>query len=487
MNILLIATEVEPLAKSGGLADVTSYLPREWNIQGHNSIIVMPKYSFIDFSQLNLQNTFLSIPVPMGFITEYAALWKCNLPFSDVVIYLLEHDEYFNRNGIYGDPIEFQDNDKRFTFLSRAAFEVAKAIDFTPDIIHAHDYHTAPAMAFLKIYYKQEERFAKTAGVFTIHNLAFQGKFNPFRVMDFTGFGMKEFYPGSWFECDGDVNFMKIGIMFADKITTVSPTYSNEIRMPYYSEGMQEPLNARGTDLIGVLNGVNYGEWSPENDIFLYHKYSSSDFHSKYENKKALLNEFGIYNDIDIPLLGMVSRLSEQKGIDIIQHKLTNFVENNRVRFVLLGSGEKYYTDFFYYLRERFPNKVMITIGYNTALSHKIFASSDFMLIPSRFEPCGLTQMYALKYGTIPIVRHTGGLADTVFEYLPEQSTGNGLVFNNYNADDFEFALNRALSLYNHHPHWNTIRNNAMNSNYSSYRSAENYIQVFEWALEKIR
>ncbi len=485
MNIILITTELEPLAKSGGLADVTSYLPREWEKQGHNPIIIMPKYGFIDFSHLNLQNTLKSIPVPMGLVTEYAGLWKCKLPYSNVDIYLLENEEYFFRNGIYGDPNEFQDNDKRFTFLSRAAFEVAKAIDFTPDIIQAHDYHTAPSLAFLKIFYKNDPRFAKTAGIFTIHNLAFQGKFNPFRFMDFSGFGMKEFYLGSWFESDNMVNFMKIGIMFADKITTVSPTYSNEIRMPYYSEGMQEPLNIRGNDLIGILNGVNYDEWNPINDNYLSLKYSQNDFHSKFENKKSLLNDFGIHNDLDIPLIGMVTRLSEQKGIDIIQQSLINYLENNKIRFVILGSGDKYYTDFFYYLRDRFPNNAIINIGYNTPLSHKIFASSDFMLIPSRFEPCGLTQMYALKYGTIPIVRHTGGLADTVFEYIPEQSLGNGIVFNNYSADDFEFALNRALSIYNHHPHWNNIRSNAMNSNYSSYKSAESYIQIFHWALEK--
>jgi starch synthase len=486
MNIILIATEVEPLAKSGGLADVTSYLPREWEKQGHNTIIVMPKYSFIDFTYLNLQNTLLSIAVPMGFSIEYAGLWKCKLPYSNVDIFLIDHEEYFNRNGIYGDPTEFQDNDKRFTFLSRAVFEVAKAIDFTPDIIHAHDYHTALSLAFLKLFYQKEYRFSKTAGVFTIHNLAYQGKFNPYRVMDFTGIGMKEFYPGSWYENDGVVNFMKIGIMFADKITTVSPTYSNEIRMPYYSEGLQDFLNLRGNDLIGILNGVNYDEWNPEIDQYLNFKYYKNDFHSKYENKKSLLNENGIYNDLDIPLLGIVSRLTEQKGIDIIQKTLSNYIEYNKVRLVLLGSGDKYYTDFFYYLKDKFPNKVIIHIGYNTSFSHKIFASSDFMLIPSRFEPCGLTQMYALKYGTIPIVRHTGGLADTVFEYKPENSSGNGLVFNNYSSDDFEYALNRALSIYNHQPHWSKIRINAMNSNYSSYKSAENYIQIFQWALEKV-
>jgi len=489
MNILLVTTEVEPFAKSGGLADVTSYLTKEWDDQGHNPIIVMPKYGFIDFQKYNINPSFVTLAVPMGLIEEYATFWIGTLPGSKVPVYFIEHNDYFNRTGIYGDSFEYSDNDRRFIFLARAIFELAKAIDFTPDIIHAHDYHTAFAMPFLKIYYKNQKRFAKTAGVFTIHNLAYQGKFNPFKSMELSGFGMKEFYPGSWFEKDGEVNFMKIGIMFADKITTVSPTYSQEIRMAYYSEGLQQTLLERSPDLIGVLNGVYYSDWNPETDNLITQNYSANNLKSKLENKYKLLEKFGLnkeVDDFDIPLVGMVTRLTEQKGLDIIKYKLEQFVAKNKVRFCLLGSGDTFYIDLFRYLQSKYPKNILVHIGYNNELSHKIYAASDFFLVPSRFEPCGLTQMYALKYASIPIVRATGGLADTIFEYDNVSKKGNGFVFLHYNSDDFEFALNRALELYKDKKGFEQVRKNAMEADYSSSKSASNYIQIFNWALEKV-
>lgn len=488
MNIILSSMEVSPYAKTGGLADVCNYLPKEWKKMGHNVIVVLPKYKFIDLNRYNFSNTGIVVPVPVANHIENALLWKGLLPDSDVEVFLVEYDQYFNRDHIYGDGSEYMDNDRRFIFFSRAIFHVAKVLNFTPDIIHSNDYHLAPAMAMLKLFYRFEPMFSKTAGVFTIHNLAYQGKFNQYRVMEYLGISIDNFYKDSWFEYDGVVNFMKTGIMFADKITTVSPNYSNEIRLPYYGEGMNTFLNQRSYDLIGILNGVDYDEWNPEIDDLIYSKYNQDDFSGKNINKIELFKYFGLNpeNNTHLPLLGMVTRLTEQKGIDIIREPLERLLEKRQIKFAILGSGQNYYIDFFNYLKHRYPDEVITYIGYDNTLSHKIIAASDFFVMPSRFEPCGLTQMYSLKYGTLPIVRSTGGLADTVQEYNYNYHSGNGIVFNNFVSDDFEFAVNRAISLYYQSEHFNNARKNAIQKDYSSYSSALKYIDVFKWAKEKV-
>lgn len=489
MKIIIATAEATPFAKAGGLADIAAALPIEWKKFGQEPIIIMPKYKQIDVFEYGFKPTDLTLYVPVNNWTEFARLWYGTLPDSDVPVYLIENNDYFNRHGIYGDPIEYADNDRRFIFLSRAVFEAAKALNFTPDIIHSHDFHTAFSMAFLKSQYRYDHRFISTAGVMTIHNLAYQGWFNPERAMNFANFGMKEFYPGSWFEHNGSVNAMKTGIMFADKITTVSPTYAKEIRDSYYSEGLHGVLNHRGADLVGILNGVYYKDWSPEKDNLIYTTYSTDDMYGKTYNKHTFLRENGLTDDddLDMPLFGMVTRLAEQKGIDLLMYKLESYLENNDFRLVILGSGERKYEDYFRYIQWKYPKKTLINIGYNNTLSHRIIACSDFLLIPSRFEPCGLTQLYAMKYGTIPIARATGGLADTVREYIPETTKGNGFVFWNYNADDFAFSIRRALSYYNLDPHWEIIRKNAMSQNFSSSSSAFKYLEVFKWALDKVR
>lgn len=485
MNILVVAAEVEPYAKSGGLADVTATLPREWHRYGQNPIIIMPKYGFINVERWGFRPTGLTLIVPMGYWTEYAHLWYGTLPDSDVPVYLIEHNGYFDRSGIYGDPHEYGDNNRRFIFLARAAFEAAKALDFTPDVVHAHDFHAAFAMAFLKTHYRHEQRFASAAAVYTIHNLAYQGRYDALSTMEYAGFGMKDFYPGSWFEFYNSVNFMKVGIMFADKITTVSPTYSYEVRFPYFGEGLDGVLNHRGADLIGILNGVYYNEWNPETDNSIYHSYNQDQLYIKRDIKIRFLLENGFheYDNLDMPLIGMVTRLAEQKGIDLVMDMLEPYLSEGRFRFALLGSGDKHYEDFFHYIKWKYPKNSLIHLGYSTQISHRMIAASDFFLMPSRFEPCGLTQMYSMKYGTIPIVRQTGGLADTVNEYNPNTAEGTGFSFMQYNSDDMAFAIRRALSIYGNEPHWDIIRRNAMSQDFSSGKSALEYLKVFNWAL----
>ncbi len=489
MNILLATAETAPFAKAGGLADIAQSLPAEWEKHGQNPIIVMPKYGDMDIHKFGFKPTGLVLNVPMSWWTEYGYLWEGTLPDSNVPVFLIENSDYFNRNGIYGYPDEFPDNDRRYIFFSRAVFEATKAINFTPDIIHAHDFHTAFTMAFLKSHYRNDPRFSKTAGVYTIHNLAYQGWFDPQRAMELSGFGMSQYYPGSWFEHLGKVNAMKVGIMFADKITTVSPHYANEIRQPYFSEGMQNPLNQRGGDLIGVLNGVLYSEWSPENDDYIYFRYGINSLDVKRQNKLTYLHEHGLSekDNLDLPLVGMVTRLAEQKGIDLLTWRLEEFLARNEFRFTILGSGESRYVDYFKYLEWKYPGLALVHIGYNNHLSHRILASSDYLLMPSRFEPCGLTQMYALKYGTIPVVRLTGGLVDTVHEYDYATGKGTGFSFFQYNAEDLSYALRRAMSIYGREPHWDILRTNAMAQDHSASRSALEYLKVFNWALEKVR
>lgn len=487
MKILVTAAEVAPYAKVGGLADMTAALPKAWRWAGHEVIVLLPLYGTIDTEAYGLTKTDHVIGVPFGGWTEYAALWEGTLPDSDVAVYFLDSHEYYGRPGIYGYHEGFQDNDRRFMFLCRATFEVARALNFQPDVIHAHDYHTAMTMPMLHVHYKADPLFANTAGVFTIHNMAYQGMFDPQRVLEFGEFGMKEFYTGSWFEHENVVNAMKAGILFADKVTTVSPTYAQEIRWTPEGMGLQGALQMRGADLIGVLNGIDETEWHPSVDKYLTVPYDVNTVDKKEINKQALLTEFGIAVDDpsrDLPLVGMVTRLTEQKGITLLQDCLEQFIAQQRMRFVMLGSGEKRFEDFFRYLAQQYPQLVLLGMGYNNELSHRIQGASDFYLMPSKFEPCGLTQMFALTYGTIPIVRATGGLADTVQHYDPVTFTGNGIRFNRFTSEDCANAIHEALRLYRREPHWTHLRKNAMSADHSATRSAREYIDVFTWAQE---
>ena len=489
MNIVVVAAELAPFAKAGGLADMVRALPVEWSKFGHSPVVFLPKYKGIDVDYWNFKPTGLKLNVPMNYWTEYGSLWEGRIPDSDVPVYLVENNDYFDRYGIYGNPEEYADNYRRFIFFNRAVFEAIYALNLKPDIIHSHDYHTALMAAFLKSYFIHNQRFKYTASVFTIHNLAYQGKFQPELILPYMNIPFEEYYPGSWFEHHGIVNLMKTGIMFADKITTVSPTYANEIKTEFFGEGLNEVLKHRAADLIGILNGVYYEEWSPENDQYLKIKYDLNNLASKRINKIHFLEEKSVQQEDnpDIPLFGMVTRLAEQKGIDILMQILEPLITEGKIRFALLGNGEHRYENYFNYLASKYPRNALIYIGYNTELSHKIIAASDYLLMPSRFEPCGLTQMYALRYGTIPIVHQVGGLADTVFEYNYEQKTGNGFTFYHYDSSDFHYAIMRALDIYQQNEHWLQIRQNAMRADYSSMKTAAEYLKTFNWALEKVR
>ncbi len=489
MNILLTSAEVFPFAKVGGLGDVCGALPKDWEQLGHNVVIVMPKYANIDVHKWNLQRTDMIVPVPIDWWTEYARLWKGTLPGTNVPVYFLENADYFDRWGIYGNPDGFGDNDRRFIFLCRAVFETAKVLNFRPDVIFANDYHTAFTMPMLKIHYRMTEFFGRTAGVYAIHNMVFQGQFDPRRAMPFAGFGMNEFYQGSWFESHGVVNSMQIGIFFADKITTVSPRYAAEVRYTKEGYGLQSIINARSGDFIGILNGVDYTVWNPEVDDKIYAPYSVNQLDGKMTNKYRFLKDWGVDESEmqeDMPIIGMVTRLTDQKGIPLVQNALESILQNYPVRFALLGSGADQYENYFRSIRQKYGNRALVYIGYNDNLSHRVEAASDIYLMPSLFEPCGLNQMYSLKYGTVPVVRSVGGLADTISEYDKYSGEGNGFVFDDYNAGEMGYALHRAIETYFQKDHWLRLVKNGMMANHSSLLCAQRYIDVFYWAQEKI-
>jgi starch synthase len=491
MNILVGAAELAPFVKVGGLADVVAALAREWSALGHRVLVVVPKYRAIDVATYGIQPTEHIVAVPMGWWKEYARLWVGTLPRSSAQVCLLENGDYYDRQGIYGDPEGYPDNDRRYLFLSRALFEVADVLGFSPDVVHAHDYHTALAMPLLKLFYRGHPRFAATAGVLTIHNIAFQGLAEPARLLPLIGIPWREFYPGSPWEYHGAVNILKVGILYADKIATVSPTYAWEIRTTPLGEGLQGVLNVRGADLVGILNGVDETEWNPEQDRSIFVPYSADFLEGKQLNKRRLLEEWAGLSTAEaqqqVPLLGMVSRLTEQKGIDLLCHALEGIVAQLGVRFALLGSGAARYEDFFRYLASRYSRQVFAQFGYNEALAHKIIAAADYLLMPSRFEPCGLTQLYALRYGTIPIVRAVGGLRDTVRQYEPATGEGWGFLLEAYTPEALRGAVEYALHFYGLEPHWSRMRRNAMACDFSARRSAEQYLQLFQWARERMR
>jgi starch synthase len=488
MNILLTAAEVFPFAKTGGLGDVCGSLPKEWEKLDHNCIVIMPKYGNIDVNKWNIQRTDIIVSVPMDYWTEYARLWRGTIPGSNVQIYFLENADYYDRQGIYGNPEGFADNDRRFIFLCRAVFEAANILDFTPDVIMANDWHTAFTMPMLRIRYRFTSRFARTAGVYAIHNMAFQGYMSP-NVLPLAGISRNEFYQGSWFESYGVVNAMKVAVMFADKIVTVSPNYANEIRYTEAGYGMQAIMNDRAPDFIGILNGIDENEWNPEIDPRIYSPYSRENLDGKLFNKYRYLSDWGLSESQmkdDMPMIGMVTRLTDQKGIVLVEQSLERILANYPVRFTILGSGAERYENYFRYIGAKYGHRALVHIGYNDDLAHKIEASSDMFLMPSLFEPCGLNQMYSLKYGTVPVVRGVGGLADTVHEYNYSTGQGNGFVFYDYDQSDMGWAIHRAISSYFDKPNWLRIIKNGMSENNSATQSAERYIEVFTWAQEKI-
>jgi len=478
LKICFVASEIVPFAKTGGLADVMGALGKYLDQDGYDIKMVMPFYSSIETSNydFHLVEHMHSMELWMGTRRVHFSVLTTKLPGTSVSVYFIHCPELFNRWSIYTNDT---DEYLRFAMLSRAALEIFQLMGWSPDIIHANDWQTALIPVYLKTIYAWDKLFQQTKTVLTIHNIGYQGDFDAGIINDL---GLADYY--QFFDAAdlyyGRLNFLKSGVTHADKITTVSENYAKEIQTDYYGDGLQKILRNRKKDLVGILNGVDYEEWHPKTDPYIEKNYSSQSLSGKAVNKKLILEEMGLGYDKSVPLLGMVTRLTEQKGIDLFFEALPPILQERDVQFIVLGSGEARYEYFFGQTQHDFPERFVFYRGYNYKLSHMIEAGADIFVMPSRYEPCGLNQIYSLKYGTVPIVRKTGGLADTVDLYDWESQKGTGFVFEDYSPAGLSWALNYAIDTFAHRKSWNKLMRNGMKLDFSWKKQVKPYIRLYK-------
>jgi len=466
MNILFAASEAVPFAASGGLADVVGSLPKYINANGNKCSVVMPLYSSIS-KELRSGMTFINnITVDVSWRKQYCGIFKSSA--NGIDYYFIDNEYYFARDGLYG----FYDDCERFVFFDRAVLEMLRCIDFKPDIIHCHDWQTALIPVYYNIYYKYQQGFDGIKTVFTIHNIEYQGRYGREVLGELMGIPQ---YNINLLEYDGYINMMKGAFETADYITTVSPSYAWEILDPWYAHSLDRILVTKQYKLKGILNGIDYDLYNPQNDENIAESFSADDISGKAVCKKSLLSECGLA-DGDEPVIGIVTRFVNHKGIDLIRCVFEEIVRMG-IKFVVLGSGEKIYEDFFREMSARYPDRVSVTLGFVPELSHRIYAGADMFLMPSQSEPCGLAQMISMRYGTIPIVRETGGLRDSVHDN--GGVNGNGFTFKTYNANDMLNAVKRAKNDYDNKNVWNALVKRAMKCNYSWSASAEVYTKLY--------
>lgn len=477
LKICFATAEFAPFAKTGGLADVSAALPAYLHDRGHDVRVLMPLYSSIRREHLeiqpvaNLQNLSLTVgPWDIEYSIDMATL-----PANGLRIYLLRCPALYDRPGIYSSE---PDEHLRFIFLSRAAIEMCQHMHFAPDIFHCNDWHTSLVPLFLRTIYSWDSLFASTHSVMTIHNIGYQGVFPASIIGDLNLYGGENFLHQDDLS-QGRINFLKTGVLLADVLTTVSPTYAREIQSPEHGMGLDGYLRARSGALVGILNGVDYDEWNPETDELIPQNFTSSDLDGKRVCKLELMRELGLSGGADQPLIGFVSRLVGQKGIDLMARVLPGLMARHNFSLALLGSGEPHFELFFQSLQRAAPDRVSFFRGYNNTLAHWIEAGSDMFLMPSIYEPCGLNQLYSLKYGTIPIVRQTGGLADSVQLVNPAAGTGTGILFRDYDESGLNWAISRALELYEDQPLWRKIMENGMAMDFSWKQQGEKYVNLF--------
>jgi starch synthase len=478
LNILIMAAEMVPFAKTGGLADVVGALPKALHAQGHDVRVALPRYGRIDPQRFGMQPVFDGYPVPMDDRRVEAQLLRATAP-GGVLVYFVDNEQYYARDGIY----MYEDDADRFIFFCRAVLEGLRHLDWRPDVIHCHDWHTALVPNWLKTVYRDDPFFAGTACVFTIHNLAYQGIFGH-RVLEIAG--VNEFD----FEAHPDlphlneaVDFMGRGIYYADIVTTVSQTYAAEILTPERGEQLDPLLRERQDRLYGVLNGIDTELNNPATDPYLAAHYTVADLQGKQICKADLQREAGLAQHPTTPVIGIISRLADQKGFDLIDQIIEPLVRDHDVQLVILGTGEQRYHERLTNLRVRYPQRVALFLTFRAALAQKIYAGADLFLMPSRFEPCGLGQMIALRYGTIPVVRSTGGLADTVQDYNPQTLAGNGFAFQPYEALALYGALVRALEHYRDAATWQRLIQHAMAADHSWDASARRYVELYRLGI----
>ncbi len=475
MNVLVASSEIAPYAKTGGLGDVMSSLPRARARLGVDVSLVMPAYASVVNGgySFDVQDLHVSVPISKGH--ETTELLKSRTA-DGIPIYFVRSDRYYDREYLYGTPDgDYPDNARRFTFFSRAILELANLLK--PSIIHANDWQSSMALAFLRAQPERYPQLASTRTVLTVHNLGYQGRFRaaewPILNLD-----SKLFTPGH-LEFYGDINFLKGGIVFADGITTVSPTYAEEIKSAEQGFGLEGVFQERSSRLFGILNGVDYRVWNPATDAMIAANYDATNTNGKSECAADLRSYFRLDKAAKAPIVGMVTRLSAQKGLDLVLDSFDDILRRD-CDFALLGSGDRRLQDAFKQLIVRHKGRVGIEIGFSESVAHKITAGSDILLMPSRYEPGGLTQLYGLKYGTIPVVRATGGLKDTVVPFDVRTGVGNGFAFSSFDSGSLISALDRALEAHRNQRDWARLLRNAMLSDFSWERSAREYLEVYK-------
>lgn len=467
MNILYCSSEALPFAASGGLADVAGSLPRAINEEGgHDCRVVMPYYGTIKPELKETCHFLTNFSVPVAWRNQYCGVFVS--VYKGVTYYLLDNEYYFNRNGLYG----FYDDAERYIFFSRAILELLHYIDFKPNVLSCNDWQTALVPVYYDVFYRYQPGYEDIKTVFTIHNIAYQGQYGMELLNDLMGIPA---YHASILEYDGDVNFMKGAIECADKVTTVSPTYAQEILDPWYSHGLDRILVQKQYKLCGFLNGIDQDVYNPETDKVIPKNFSVKDKSGKAICKQKLLEEMGIAPGNE-PVIGIVTRFVSHKGLDLVKYVFEDIIRLG-YKFAILGSGEKIYEDFFSEMKYRYPDRVGLRLGFVPDLSKRIYAGADMFLMPSQSEPCGLAQMIALRYGTIPIVRETGGLKDSIKD--AGAYGGNGFTFKSYNAHDMLDACTRARHLYDCQVEWAQLVANAFVQDFSWKRSAQLYIGLY--------
>ncbi|MFR2746828.1 MAG: glycogen synthase GlgA [Roseburia hominis] len=476
MKILFAASEAVPFMKTGGLADVTGSLPGYFDKKHFDVRIIMPKYLCMD-EKWKVQLRFVChFYVNLSWRRQYVGIFETVQ--NGITYYFVDNEFYFAGDKPYHNIYE---DVEKFAFFSKAVLEALPYLDFWPDVIHCHDWQTGLVPVFLRTFYGDQRCYSNIRTVFSVHNLKFQGRFSLPAVIDITGLP-EQIFSSDKLESYGEANYLKGGVVYADAVTTVSPTYAREIMTPEGGEGLDGLMRAREGSLYGILNGIDIREYDPQTDAYLANHYNETNHtEGKGLNKLKLQKLLGLPVDKDVFLLGMVSRMTDQKGFDLIAYVMDELMSTERLQLVVAGTGEARYEEMLRYFAEKYPQKIHVTIGYSEELAHRIYGSCDAFLMPSLFEPCGLSQLMSLRYGTVPIVRETGGLKDTVMPYNEYEQTGTGFSFANYNAHEMLGVLRYAMRVYyTQRKCWNGIAERAMREDFSWKKSAETYARLYE-------
>lgn len=489
MNIFMATSEATPFAKTGGLADVCGALPVALSKLGHEVAVIMPAYRQIHQSGQPIEPTGVKFDIPIGSRILTGRLLRSHLPGSRVPVYLVDQPEYFDRPELYRERGEdYRDNCERFVFFSRSVLDAIQLLDLPVDVIHCNDWQTGLLPAYLQIEYRHAHGYEEIASLLTIHNMAYQGQFWHWDML-LTGLDWKYF---NWRQMEfwGQLNLLKTGLVFADAITTVSPTYAREIQTPLHGAGLEGVLQQRQDVLTGIVNGVDYGLWDPAHDAHLPRTYGPDSWQAgKATCKTRLQEELGLPHAPQTPLIGLVGRLADQKGWDLVADLMHTWLAHEDVQWAVLGTGERKYHELLTRLAAEYPSRLAVRLEFSDRLAHRIEAGADIFAMPSHFEPCGLNQLYSLRYGTVPVVRRTGGLADTITDATPENleaRTATGFVFDEYSLPAFGTALRQACDVYRAAPGtWAQLVQTGMTQDWSWSKSAHDYVRVYEDTLRR--